>query len=619
MIHKYININLFELTKEAVTLQNICKICNINEVEELNYIIESGSISTVFQPIVSLLDGSVLGYEALSRGPSQSPLQSPDKLFKAAEDCNKTWELELLCRTKAIERAANLSKDKYLFINVDPHIFKDDKFKKGFTKEFLAKHNMSPDCIIFEITEKTCIEDYRSFRTALNNYVEQGYKIAIDDTGSGYSGLKMLSETKPHYVKIDMDLIRNVNDDTFKQSLLECFVKLSEITNMKLIAEGIETEAELSTLINLGVYAGQGFFLSRPAGTFLDIPSHVKEIILRCNKNKSSKFGNYESNYIGEIVRLDKPFPPNASCKELKEYFDNNDITGACIVSNGFPAGLVMKHTLDSALATQYGVAVFTKRPVSLIMDTNPMIVDYLTPVSEVSKMAMSRKTENIYDYIIVIKNSRYYGIVTIRSLLNFTTMLECNYAKQLNPLTELPGNTIIQNSLKNVIVNKNSCCILYFDLDNFKAYNDTYGFENGDSILKYTAQLISSEVKAIFPNSGFVGHIGGDDFVAVIENYTEEYENLCKSIISKFDSGILDFFNENDKHNNFIEAADRRGSIERFPLTSLSIAGILGNLSHLRRPEEIGQLIAAVKKEAKKITGSCYIINRNILNNIDK
>ncbi len=110
MIHKYININLFELTKEAVTLQNICKICNINEVEELNYIIESGSISTVFQPIVSLLDGSVLGYEALSRGPSQSPLQSPDKLFKAAEDCNKTWELELLCRTKAIERAANLSR-----------------------------------------------------------------------------------------------------------------------------------------------------------------------------------------------------------------------------------------------------------------------------------------------------------------------------------------------------------------------------------------------------------------------------------------------------------------------------------------------------------------------------
>ncbi|NSB25823.1 EAL domain-containing protein [Clostridium saccharoperbutylacetonicum] len=249
-------------------LDKLASILKHDDEEELENIIENKNISTVYQPIVSLLDGEIIGYEALSRGPKDSPLQNPDKLFTAAQVYNKTWELEQLCRIKAIERAADIDKNKYLFINVDPYIFKDEKFKKGFTKEFLEQHNMSPDSIIFEITEKTCIEDYKSFRQALNNYVEQGYKIAIDDTGSGYSGLKMLNETKPHYVKIDMDLIRNVNEDFFKQSLLECFVKLSEATNMKLIAEGIETEEELKTLINLGVYAGQGFFLSRPAGNF---------------------------------------------------------------------------------------------------------------------------------------------------------------------------------------------------------------------------------------------------------------------------------------------------------------------------------------------------------------
>ncbi|MFL0168614.1 EAL domain-containing protein [Candidatus Clostridium helianthi] len=226
-----------------------------NEAEELENILNSKNITTVYQPIVSLLDGEIIGYEALSRGPIDSPLQNPDKLFNAAQVYNKTWELEQLCRVKAIKRATNIEKNKYLFINVDPHIFKDEKFKKGFTKEFLAEHNMSPDCIIFEITEKTCIEDYKGFKQALSNYVDQGYKIAIDDTGSGYSGLKMLNETKPHYVKIDMDLIRDINEDSFKQSLVECFVKLSEATNMKLIAEGIETEEELRTLVNLGVYA----------------------------------------------------------------------------------------------------------------------------------------------------------------------------------------------------------------------------------------------------------------------------------------------------------------------------------------------------------------------------
>lgn len=587
----------------------LVNISNYNEVEELESIINNKNISTVYQPIVSLLDGTIIGYEALSRGPIDSPLQTPDKLFNAAQIHNKTWELEQLCRINAIERAANIEKNKYLFINVDPHIFKDEKFKKGFTKEFLAEHNMSPDCIIFEITEKTCIEDYKSFKQALSNYVDQGYKIAIDDTGSGYSGLKMLNETKPHYIKIDIDLIKNINEDSFKQSLVECFVKLSEATNMKLIAEGIETEEELKTLISLGVYAGQGFFIGRPAGTFLDIPSSVKELILRYNKFKDNVYSNYQSNYIGEIVRQDKQFNPTTHCGEIKEYFDFNDITGACIVDNDIPVGLIMKHTLDSALATQYGVAIFTKRPVSLVMDISPLIVDYYTSVDEVSRMAMSRKTQNIYDYIIITNNKKYCGIVSIRSLLNYTTMLECNYARQLNPLTELPGNTAIQNTINNILKTKRICCILYFDLDNFKIYNDTYGFENGDKILKYTAQLIHSEIKALFPYNGFVGHIGGDDFVSIIENSIEECEKLCEKIIEKFSLGILNFFNENDRNNKYVEAADRLGNKGIFPITSLSIAGIYGEFNSFSNPEEVGLSVAIIKKEVKHITGSCYLI----------
>ncbi|KZL90346.1 GGDEF domain-containing protein [Clostridium magnum] len=588
----------------------LVKISDYTEVEELKSIIRTKNISTVYQPIVSLSDGKIIGYEALSRGPIDSPLQTPDKLFKAAQVHNKTWELEQLCRIKAIEKAANIEKNKYLFINVDPHIFKDEKFKKGFTKEFLAQHNMSPECIIFEITEKTCIEDYKGFKQALSNYVDQGYKIAIDDTGSGYSGLKMLNETKPHFIKIDMDLIRNINEDSFKQSLIECFVKLSESTNMKLIAEGIETEEELETLINLGVYAGQGFFIGRPAGTFLDISNSVKDFIIRCNKLKNNICYSYQYNTIGEIVRRDKAFSPTTQCKEIKEYFDDNDITGACIVNNNnIPVGLIMRHSLDSALATQYGVAVFTRRPISLVMDSNPLIVDYCTPVNEVSKMSMARKTENIYDYVIITNNSKYYGIVSIKSLLSYTTTLECNYAKQLNPLTELPGNTVIQNNINNIIEAKRTCSVLYFDLDNFKIYNDTYGFENGDRVLKYTAQLIHSEIKSRFPYNGFIGHIGGDDFVGIIENPIEECEKLCENIIKKFDMGILNFFNEKDRHNKYVEATDRRGNKDVFPITSLSIAGIYGALNSFSDPKEVGLFTAAIKKEAKFIKGSCYLI----------
>ena len=580
----------------------------VNAALELDQIIKNQDISIVFQPIIKLKNGEIIGYEALSRGPANSPLHYPDKLFAAAEDNNRPWDLESLCRIKAIEKSGGLHKNKFLFLNVDPLIFKDDKFKIGFTKEFLSKNNMSPDSIIFEITEKTAIEDYKSFRVALNNYVNQGYKIAIDDTGAGYSGLKTLAETKPHYIKIDMELVRDIDKDTFKQEIMKTFVSLSNATNMKLIAEGVETKEELETLINLGVYAGQGYYILRPAGTFLNIPEEVIETIHKLNKPKQKKNKDI-SNSIGAIARKDTAFPSNVLSKDLKTFFLGKSISGVCIVEKGKPVGLVMKHCLDSVLATQYGIAVFSKRPIALVMDASPLIVDYYTAISDVSKLAMERQDEKLYDYVIVTKEEKYYGIVTIRNLLQYTTLLERNYARELNPLSGLPGNSIIQKTITDTISYNYDVCLLYLDLDNFKVYNDNYGFENGDKILKYTANLIQNKIKKEFPFCGFVGHIGGDDFVCMLETSFENCEKFCKEIISEFNLEVLDYFNEVDKANGYIESLDRKGNKDVFNLTSISIAGMYGNLGSFRTAEEIAMAIGVVKKDVKKKGGNNFII----------
>lgn len=379
---------------------------------ELQNILNDENITTVFQPIVSLNDGNILGYEALSRGPNESLLFSPDKLFGAAEKYNKAWQLDTLCRIKAIEKAKNIDNDKLLFLNVDPKIMKDKNFIKGFTKEFLLKNNMSPETIIFEITEKTAIEDYSSFRNILSNYIDQGYKIAIDDTGAGYSGLKTISETKPHYIKIDIDLVINIDKDTFKQALMKTFVTLSNETGMRIIAEGIETEEELKTLIKLGVYAGQGFYLQRPASNFLDIPEKVKNFIITQSKLRNNNF-NFNKHYIGEIVSKNRAFNINSTCNDLKNYFNTSTESGVCIANCDYPIGLVMRNCLDASLATQYGIAIFSRRPISLIMDNNPLIVDYYTNVNTVSNRAMNRDDKRTYDHVIVTKEGKYYGIVT--------------------------------------------------------------------------------------------------------------------------------------------------------------------------------------------------------------
>lgn len=576
---------------------------------ELLQILDTGNITTVFQPIISLKDGHIIGYEALSRGPLDSQLHNPGLLFEAARIQNKTFQLELLCNIKALEKATDLLGDKLLFLNVDPLIFKSEPYKNKITKEVLQNRKLTPHSIIFELTEKSAIQDYENFKITTDNYLEKGYKVAIDDVGSGFSGLKMISETKPNYIKIDMSLIRNINEDSFKQSMLESFVKLADNTNMRIIAEGIETEDELTTLISLGVHACQGFFISKPSVTFVDTPNHIKDIIIAHNKFFNDNCHSYISNYIGEIIRCDKSFDVSTSCSKVKEYFNASETTGACIVNNEYPVGLVMKHSLDSSLATQYGLAVFPKRPISLVMDTDALIVDYYTPVREVSMMAMSRASSKIYDYIIVTKNNKYIGIVTVQSLLNFTTKLEYNYARHLNPLTELPGNSIIENNLLEFINFNKKCCVLYFDLDNFKVYNDTYGFENGDKILKFTSQLIQFETKAMFPAKSFVGHIGGDDFVCIIEDSKKSCTKLCEKIISKFDKYVINFYNEKDRTAGYIEAADRKGNKDFFPLTSVSIAGLVGSLGNFSTPEEVGLYVATLKKESKKIKGSCYLI----------
>lgn len=151
------------------------------------------------------------------------------------------------------------------------------------------------------------------------------------------------------------------------------------------------------------------------------------------------------------------------------------------------------------------------------MMNKNPLVVDYYTSLSQVSKTAIGRREEDLYDYIIVTKEERYYGVTTVKALLEYTTQLELNKAKHSNPLTGLPGNNIIEERLKKAIEDNEDCCVMYFDLDNFKAYNDIYGFENGDKILVFTSELLQDTMSNYQWTECFLGHIGGDDFVAVI------------------------------------------------------------------------------------------------------
>lgn len=196
------------------------------------------------------------------------------------------------------------------------------------------------------------------------------------------------------------------------------------------------------------------------------------------------------------------------------------------------------------------------------------------------------------------------YLYYTIENVLN---LLYTN--RRMSPLTGLPGNVQIQAEMKKRLLNKENFSMMYFDLDNFKAYNDVYGFMKGDEIIKFTAKVILKNLHTDEYDDSFVGHIGGDDFIGIVSN--KDCEKICQNIIAEFDSNVKRYYTEKDSQKGYIEVANRKGIVEQFPLTSISIGVVEVRKDKFTNVLEIGEAGASVKHLAKTIQGSTYVIDR--------
>ena len=212
---------------------------------------------------------------------------------------------------------------------------------------------------------------------------------------------------------------------------------------------------------------------------------------------------------------------------------------------------------------------------------------------------------ERSVEYVISKKEIKDYLYYIIK---NLTRLLTCN--RTVWPITGLPGNLPIQTELKKRLLKKEPFVVLYIDLDNFKAYNDVYGFLKGDEIIKLTAKIITKHIHALESTDAFVGHIGGDDFVA-ITNDDIDYEAICQDIIAEFDVEVLKLFNDTDIERKYIEVQNRKGVMEQFPLTSISIGVVVADAKRFSNTLEIGEVGAQVKHLSKTTMGSSYAIDR--------
>ena len=218
----------------------------------------------VFQPIFDLATGEMIGIEALSRGPRGSELESGEILFSLAERTEMLLPLERICRALSLESAAAAGPDTKVFLNLSPAAVSDPDFLGPHFLDLVARNGLSPDQIVLEITERTYVVYQELFRAVLARFRQQGFRIAVDDVGTGYSSLASLADIEPDYLKFDTVFVRGIDSHPTKQDLLEALLSFARKMHTQVIAEGIENEQELKTLKALRVPYGQGFFLGRP-------------------------------------------------------------------------------------------------------------------------------------------------------------------------------------------------------------------------------------------------------------------------------------------------------------------------------------------------------------------
>ena len=442
--------------------------------DELLRIIRDKKVQPVFQPIVSLADGEIMGYEALARGPKESPLHMPSQLFAVAARHRMLLALEHVCREVSIQQAKMLAPGQQLFLNITPEVINDPEFRNGRTKQVVLHHGLIPEQVTFEITERTAISDFGNFTRALHHYRRQGYCIAVDDAGAGYSSLQAIAELYPDFIKLDMSIVRDIHNNPFKIAILEALVNLAAAMNSKIIAEGVETVDELLTVMKLGVGYAQGYLFARPASPPNPIAPEALEAIRRFRKKEAGRkardVGTSLGRVIGDIIEHVPTVSPETSTEQVEARFAASSVRGVVVLQGAKPVGLLMKNRLYFHLGSYYGVSLYHKRPVELVMDASPMVVNADLPLEAVSKIAMSRDESTLYDLIIVVQDGQYVGVVSIMSLLNNITQLQVICAHNSNPLTGLPGNLVIEEHLRRLLAKDTAFAVLYIDLNNFKA-----------------------------------------------------------------------------------------------------------------------------------------------------
>ena len=575
------------------------------QLSALSSILAQSSLHSLFQPIISLSERRILGYEALSRGPSNSALHSPVPLFAVARQAGRLSELEMACRHSACRRFNEQKLPGKLFLNVSPESLLEAAHQPGRTLQLLQDFGIEPSQVVIELTEQTPTDDFQLLQNALHHYRAMGFSIALDDLGAGYSSLRLWSELRPDYVKIDRHFIDGIHQDALKREFVGSILQIAKASRAQVIAEGIELPEELAVLTEMGVDLVQGYLLCRPqehpprdARTLM--PKHASTVVALSDE------GSDLGALLNEQPAVTRDTPTATVLEAFRRQANLNSL--AVLDDQGHPCGIVHRHSLSDALLKPFATDLFARKPISRLMNDDFLAVELSQSLQQVSRLITSRARQRIEEDFIITLNGGYLGLGRVIDVLKLITELKIQQARYANPLTLLPGNVPIQQCLARLLQQARESVICYVDIDSFKPFNDIYGYGRGDEVLLCLAQCLNDRVD---PSRDFVGHIGGDDFLLVLG--PEDWRKRLNQLLDDFHSQCRRFYRSEHLEAGCFIAPNRQGVRQEFPLLSLSIGVVhlypqaCGQLDS----SQLAELASQAKHHAKNVQGhSIHVID---------
>lgn len=588
---------------------------NLTNDSVITDLLDNNLLTAHFQPIVSLQRENIFAYEALCRTVGPNPFDNIEQLFHQARICGKTLQLDMRCRQNGLVLAAAQGlndKEALLFLNICPTSLLHPDHSAGTTGMLANKYDIAKHNIVLEITEQEAVSNYKLFRTAIDHYRSKGFRIAIDDFGAGYGGLKMLSVLEPDFVKIDRHFFKDSPKGNINFNLIDSIATACHRIGIEVIAEGIEYEKDLRICREIGIDLVQGYLIARPSA---DLVTTAQLNIPENNSSRQSGTTLFDEVIcVGDIAAYVAPLSATDRILEaLNRFNDNAEMVCLPVLRGGRLCGLLNRHRfMETHMVGRfgYGLNLNYYKKIEDIVDEDYLEIPHYSSVEDVARKIHQRPRLSIYDDICITRSGKYFGTVSVSAILNAVTENSMMLARGANPLTGLPGNEYIQRRIAKMLSQSIHFDVCYIDLDSFKPFNDRHGFEMGDRVIKAVGDLMVEALNKWEGNTiGFAGHIGGDDFILITRPRNSMM--ICQYIIDQFSKMLCRFHPEEECRQGSYTSLDRAGNTQQFGLLSLSIGVVSTEIHHISSFAEVSSIAGDLKKRAKETSGSVIVRDR--------